>query len=119
MANELTVSVSLAFSSSGREAKKSYGGLQFDVSGNAYVHHIQNIGTSEEALDVGDLGTAGYMICKNLDATNFVEIRPGTGTADLIKLKAGEVACFRLALNGPYAIADTAACDLEYLIVED
>lgn len=119
MANELTVSCSLRFSKSGREVSKSYSGIQVTVSGDKWVFGVQEIGTSEEAIDVGDIGTAGFMICKNLDATNFVEIRPGSATADLVKMKAGEPAMFRLALNGPYAIADTAAVDLEFLILED
>jgi hypothetical protein len=118
MANELTVSCSVRFSKAGREASKSYAGIQIDVTGDKVTQLIQEIGTTEEALDIGDIGTAGYVIMKNLDAENFIEIRPGSGTADLIKLKAGEVAMFRLALNGPYAIADTAACDLEMLLIE-
>ena len=119
MANELTVSCSMRFSKSGREASQSYSGIRIDVSGDKITRVIQEIGTDEEALDVGDIGTAGYVIMKNLDDTNYIEIRPGTGEADLIKLKAGEVAMFRLALNGPYAIANTAACDLEFLLIED
>ena len=119
MANELTVSCSMRFSKSSREASKSYSGIQIDVSGTKVTRLEQTIGTDEEALDIGDIGTAGYIICKNLDDTNYIEIRPGSGAADLIKLKAGEVAMFRLALNGPYAIADTAACDLEFLLIED
>jgi len=119
MANEGTLSCSVRFSKSSREASQSYSGIQIDVSGDKVTRLIQEIGTAEEALDVGDVGTAGYIIMKNLDDTNFIEIRPGSGTADLIKLKAGEVAMFRLALNGPYAIADTAACDLEFLLIED
>lgn len=119
MANELTVSCSLRFSKSGREVSKSYGGIQIDVSGNAWTFGVQSIGITEEAIDIGDIGTAGFFIGKNLDATNFLELRPGSAAADMVKMKAGEPAMFRLALNGPYAIADTAACDLELLIVED
>jgi hypothetical protein len=118
MANELTVSCSLRFSKSGREVSKAYGGITVDVSGNAWVYAIQSIGITEEALGMGDLGTAGYMIAKNLDATNFVSLRPGTGTANAVKMKAGEPAMFRISTN-PWAISDTAATDLEYLIVEN
>lgn len=119
MANELTVSCSGRFSKSGREISKSYSGIQIDVSGDKVTQLIQEIGTSEEALDIGDVGTAGYLLLKNLDDTNYVTIRPGAGETDLVKLKAGEVAMFRLALDGPYAIADTAACDVELTLIED
>jgi hypothetical protein len=119
MANELTVSCSLRFSKGGREVSKSYGGIQIDVSGTRAITNQQTIGITEEVLVVGDVGTCGYCIIKNLDATNFVSIRPGTGTANLVKLKAGEVCMFRLALSTPWAIADTASCDLEITIVPD
>jgi len=119
MANELTATCSLRFSKGGREVSKSYSGVQIDVSGDKWVFGVQEIGTSEEAIDVGDIGTTGFLIAKNLDSTNFISIRPGTGTANLVKLKAGEPCMFRLALNGPWAISDTAACDLEYLILEN
>jgi hypothetical protein len=119
MANELTVSCSLRYSKSGREVTKSYGGVAVTVSGTRAIVNQQTIGITEEAIVVGDIGTSGYLIAKNLDATNFVSIRPGTGTANLVKLKAGEVCMFRLALNGPWAIADTAPCDVEFTIISD
>ena len=116
MANELTVSCSVRFSKSGREHDKAYGGLQIDVTGTNVICNTQTVGTSEEALVVGDVGTAGYMIIKNLDATNYVTLRASTGAADTVKLKAGEVAMYRLAANAPFAIANTAPCDVEYLL---
>ena len=96
-------------------------GLQkLDSSGKQYVHTNQNVGTSEEALDIGDLTTLGWAIFFNHDPTNFVEIRPGTGGTDFLKIKPREVAGpLRLATNGPWAIADTAGVKLEYLIIED
>jgi hypothetical protein len=119
MANELTVSCSVRLNKNSREVNKSYGGVQIDVTGDNPITNIQNIGTSEEAIVVGDVGTAGYFMAKNLDDTNYVTIRAGAGVADLVKLKAGEVCLFRLAMNGPYAIADTAACDLEVTVIPD
>ena len=118
MANELTVSASLSFSKSGVEASLSYGGLRFTVTGAKATRIVQAIGTSEEALDLGDVGTSGYILIKNLDSTNYVSIRPGTGTANCIKLKAGEIAMFRIE-TAPWAIANTAACNVEFLLIEN
>jgi hypothetical protein len=60
------------------------------------------------------------MFVRNMDVTNFVKIRAGSGLTDLIKLKPGEFALFRLMTGiTPYAIADTAACDIEFCIIED
>jgi hypothetical protein len=118
MANELTVSASLSFSKAGIAVSASKTGLLVTVAGDAYVRNIQTIGTSEEAIVLGDSGSAGYCFLRNLDATNYVTIRPGTGTADLIKLQAGEIALFRLAV-APWAIANTGACQLEVVIIEN
>lgn len=119
MANELVLTATLAFAKGNVDVSLDPGSLQVTVSGTKYHQGVQEIGTSEEALSIGDVGTAGYVLLINRDATNFVELRPGSGLADLVKVKAGEFALFRLALEGPYAIADTAACEVEYIVIED
>ncbi len=120
MSNELTVTGIVRFDNGSISVDFGKASIKLDVSGDKYVHRIQEIGTSEEAIGLGDLGTPGYAIFFNRDSTNFVEIRPATGVADLVKLKAGEIAVFRITSDAtPYAIADTAAVDLEYLIIED
>jgi hypothetical protein len=118
MANELTLSGSIKFAKSNVEDGMAKGGLQVDVTGSKCTHMVQAIGTSEEAIDIGDIGTSGYMFVVNRDTTNYVSIRPGTGTANCIKLKAGEFALFRIE-TAPWAIANTAACNIEFLIVEN
>jgi hypothetical protein len=122
MANEVTVSVSLAFSKSGKTIEFSKKGKQLDVSGDDYLRRTQVIGTSEEALDIGDIATPGYFIGWNNDTTNYVSIRSGTGAANCVELKpGGEPVCFRFArgATAPFAIANTANCTIEYLIIED
>lgn len=123
MANELTVSASIRYTKSGVSVNTDdFGasGVQIDVSGSEYLEGIQVVGTTEEAQLVGsDMATPGYVLLKNLDSTNFVKVRAASGGTDVIKLKAGEVAMFRLAATGPYMIADTASCRVRYLIIED
>lgn len=122
MANEITVSVSLAFAKSGKSIELSRKGKQLDVSGTDYIRRTQVIGTSEEALDVGDIATPGYFIGWNNDTTNYVSIRPSTGGDNCVELKpGGEPVCFRFAraATAPYAIAATASCEIEFLFIED
>lgn len=119
MANEGTFSFSAEFSKGGETASFVHAGLQVTVSGTEYVRMNQLIGTSAEALDIGDITTPGYIMIRNRDTTNFVEIRDGAAGADVVKLKAGETALFRLTTTTPFAIADTAACRVEYLLIED
>lgn len=122
MADELTVAATLTVTKSpSPTVSLSSGSISVTVSGSRHIHNIQNVGTSEEALQIGDLsGVLGWCLMINRDATNYVKVRSGTGATDLIRLEAGEPALFRLdPALAPYVIADTAACDLEYVIVED
>lgn len=89
------------------------------ASGGHYASGVLSVATSATAIPMGSVATGGFAIFKNLDATNYVTIRAGSGGADVVKLKTGESALFRLATNTPYAIANSAAVNLEYLIVED
>jgi hypothetical protein len=90
-----------------------------DWSGTKKSAGIMSVATTEEAIPMGDVTSPGMAIFKNLDTTNFISIRAATALADLIKLKPGEVALFRLQATAPFAIADTAACDMYYEIFED
>lgn len=118
MANEITLRAELSFSKSGSAASRESGTLTFDMSGADFARLTQTIGTSEEALNIGDVTTCGYLWIKNKDATNFVELRPASSGDDMIKLGPGQVALFPLTTSTPYAIADTAACIVEYLLLE-
>lgn len=119
MANELTITGSISFSKSGTTASVSKTGITVDITGSNVLDITQTIGTSEEALVLGDVATPGYCIIENLDATNFVEIRPATGVADCIKVRAGKFAGpFEFAAAAPYAIADTAPVKIRMLLIE-
>ena len=89
------------------------------------MHHVQSIGNSaDEALVIGDVTTGGtnlgWAMFYNRDPTNFVVITHGDNASAFLKLKAGEVAGpMRLGTNTPFALADTAAVELEYLIIEE
>lgn len=119
MANEATFSGSLSFSKGGVTSSISRPGQQLTVSGTKISDVVQNVGTSEEAINKGDIGTPGLCMIENLDATNYVSVRAATGAADLIKIPAGKTAGpFMLAASAPYIIANTAACDVRIIIIE-
>ncbi len=95
------------------------GGVLASVTGTKVADLIQEIGTSEEALMLGDIPAPGYIMIENLDSTNKVSLRPGTGLANMIEIPAGTIAGpFKLATTTPYAIADTAAVKIRYLLIE-
>lgn len=118
MANELLIEVSISFNKGGASCSRSES-ASLTVTGDAFSHEVQVIGTSEEQLAQGaDLGTPGYMFIKNLDATNYVEVGSTTGVYD-IKLKAGEIALYRHNSATVYAKANTGSCTVEYFLIED
>lgn len=119
MARELTASVALTLQKGIVEVSWIQHGVKVTVSGSKYTHIVQAIGTSATALDIGDITTPGYILMKNQDATNYVTIRMGASGADVVKMKAGEIALFRLAGSTPYAVANTASVNVEYFLIED
>jgi len=118
MANELTLSASVKFLKSDTNVDFAKAGVLLDVAGGDYVKRTQTVGTSEEALGLGDLTTPGYMLIYNSDSTNYVKIRSGTGAGDLIRVPAGGIALFYCEATAPYIIANTASVVVEYLLVE-
>lgn len=119
MANELQLSAALKFVKGPRKVNKTYGGVMIDITGSDYFVGTQTVGTSAELVNVGDVSSIGYILVKNLDTTNYVSIRNGASGADVIDIPAGGVALFQFATGGVlYAIADTAACIVEFTIIE-
>lgn len=82
---------------------------------------VQTIGTSEETVGVGDVGTLGWAFFQNLDTTNYVTIGPdSTGMVAFIRLEAGESCALRLSPGITIkAQANTAPVKLKVLILED
>ena len=122
MANELKITTQLRLSKGSVSLIIGTASHYVDVSGDHSIHRTQEVGfAAAEALDIGEITTVGYCWFRNLDADNFVEIGyDDSGFKNLIKLKAGEqCGPVRLGQDAPYAQADTAAVDLEYVIIED
>ena len=116
MANELSLAFSLAFSKSSSTINQNEA-IQVTVTGTKYVKINQSIPTSDTTLTLGAVGTPGFLMVKNTDATNYVEL--GTdGSAWPLKLKAGEVAMMRWNAAAVHAKANTGACIIEYLIID-
>jgi len=118
MANELTIRAFMHFLKGDEDEDLSWPST-VTVSGTKCMKNRQTIGTSAEAIDMGDITSQGMAMFINMDTTNYVSIRAGAAESDLIDILAGESAGpFRLATAAPYAIADTASVELKYMIVE-
>jgi len=121
MSAEIKVTMALVARKGGSNPGLDMGTFSVTWAGNNHLHNRQNVGITEEALVLGDCGTGGYLIMVNRDATNYVTVRAATGATGLVRLKAGEGACFRLdaAATAPFVIANTAAVEVEYVLLED
>lgn len=123
MADEITVSASLRVSNGNFSFRKDTGFSQFDqaAAGGGNPGTV-NIGTSDEAISLGDITTPGWAFIQNLDGTNYVDIGPDSTGAivPIIRLEPGEFALLRLtptvSLRGQ---ANTAACDVMIQVMED
>lgn len=125
MANEVSLTVRLLVKKPTTITLMDFspGTLQFDMSGNnGDGHRIAVVPTTHGAVPIPtDVGTEGYAYFRNLDASNFIQIGVEVAATfyPLVKLKAGRVAVFPLAIQGAFWKADTATCRVQYGVVED
>ncbi len=121
MADEIRVSGSLGYADSeGSDPFLELVETLFDIGAKKYQQCKHNVGLTEEAMKLGELTTLGWCCFKNLDATNYVEIRSATGAAnDVILVPALGFAIFHFGsdVTAPFIVANTAACQTEYLIL--
>lgn len=123
MADTLDILIRLVHTPDG-QTPQTYGPFEDTVTmtgADTAFGMTQTIGTSEEAVVIGDIGTLGYCLFKNEDATNFIEV----GFADVstpddarpVKIRPGKYALFEA--NGTlYAKADTGSCVLRKWLLE-
>lgn len=121
MANEIKYQLSLTATKGFMSVANQTAILSADMTGDPVASGVQSIGTTAVAIGIGGVTTAGFSFFRNLSTTNFVEIGTGTGGSfvSFAKLKAGESAIIRLGTNAPTARANTAAINLQYVILSD
>lgn len=126
MANEITLAGSLSYEDSeGTEQSLSMANVIKSVTTKKITRLKQNVATSEEAINLGDVTAPGYAILINRDETNFINLKVATGGAIFARLDADTagngtggfaILKFGSGAQAPYAIADTAACQMDILI---
>ena len=125
MADEIKVTTRLSITKGYLSSSESVVNLLVSQTGDGISSGTQTIGTTAEAIGLGDLTTPGYAFFRNLDLTNFMQIGQdisGGGFEEFCRLGPGEVALFRidLATGGVLqAKADTADCELQFSIYEN
>ncbi len=123
MSNEITVNASLSATKGNLVISQPFSGsFNLTTSNPAAAGVAISIATTSAgvAIPLGSVSTLGWAWLKNLDTTNFLQVGVQvSGTFyPLIKMLPGEVSLFRLGTSTPYARADTAACLMEYTILD-
>lgn len=120
MADEVEVSGSLIYDDDDIELDLVVD-ADLDDSAAAKAHKTtQTVGTSEEPVNLGDLSTVGWFMLKNLDPTNFIEVKAATGGAVVGKMYPGKQygpVYLGSGMQAPYVIASTAACKMAIIAV--
>jgi len=112
MANEIKIQAVLTIQRSTPPVCAS-GTLDITQTGKHCICNVQNIGTSAEALVLGDCATMGYLFVKNVDPTNYVQLGLDSGVTQIFaKLKPNEFCLVPCNQNSIYAKSNTAACDV-------
>ncbi len=114
MASEISISANFSCSKNGATVGGT-GTKSIDMAGTAAISNVQAVGTTTEALVIGDITNVGYLFLKNLDSTNFVQIGLNTPVADadaFCTLLPGEFALVPTRLETIYAKANTAGINL-------
>lgn len=119
MANEQQTAVTFTVAKGGA-ADGMFAAFASTLAGTRFFHNVQSVGTSEEALVLGEVTAGGLSMFKNLDASNPVAIKAATGVTPLVSIKAGECAFFRLnaSATAPFVQATTSTILLEYIVCE-
>ena len=128
MANELKLSFNVTFDDGIKpEVVASITERFKTIADKRPVMLVQSVGTSEEAVVLGDTAAlGGTLVLVNLDPTNFVNVKVATGGAIFAKLfpdtdsdgSGGFIVLDAMGSGAlaPFVIADTAACKVLVMI---
>lgn len=121
MANELQLAISATLTNGYLSEVFNPGTIQVTQTTLGSYAPVVSVGTSEEDMLAGDVGTLGYLFIRNLDAANYVTYGPKSGGAMVAfgRIKAGEAAAIRLEPGITLRWqANTAAVKVKVLLLE-
>ena len=120
MALEITYRGKLAYSK-GDADSFDFGDLTATMTGSKALRTRQTVTTTPEALGLGEVSPASaWFICKNLDATNNLLVRPATGVVPLTEVRPGEVSGpyrFASTVTAPFVESSAGSVDFTFLLV--
>jgi len=120
MADEITIISGISVLKSNLSTTIPTTSSTVDLSGTKFIRNCQTVGTTYEAVSVGDLASAGWCYIKNTDTTNYVEFGVEVAAAfyPFVKILAGETSLIRPTSATLYALADTASVRVQIIATE-
>ena len=122
MADEITLNGKMKVVNSTTNEIAEVRDLLINQTAKGVTHLTQTIGSTEEAIDLGQLSTLGYALFINRGPTDTISLRQATSASDFCDLKPTEFALFRVSadMTAPFAISSsTNSPVLEFWILED
>lgn len=120
MANEFTFSTSFTYTrGTFASLARSLASLGITVSADPISSGVLSVTVAEVAIPLGSVALAdNILVVKNLDSTNFIELRIASGGAKYQKIKPGEMWPHRIStgVTAPFLIANVATCQAEYFL---
>ncbi len=120
LSNEIQINANILYEDSeGTSVPLGVSNLLASVATKKQIATKQSIGTTEEEINLAEVVSPGWAFFINRDATNYIDLLTNTGGDRFARLQPGECAMLPLGPDAqiPFAIAHTAACQLEYLII--
>lgn len=123
MANEIQMVTHLQVQNAGADISYKPTGFALTQTGRGVFQATLTVTTTEAAVSFSGITTAGFVLLRNLDSTNYVEWGP-EDTGAMVKvgrMKPGDPpAIFRLAPGTVLRMqANTASCKVVVIVVEE
>lgn len=119
LSNELNLSAAIIYEDSdGTSDDLAISNLIDSVTDKKFIKTSITVGITEEVIPLGEVIEPGWAFFINRDPTNYIDLRVATGGAKFTRLYPGRFAMLPLGPGAqvPYAIANLAACKMDYLI---
>lgn len=120
MSKEVTINLQLQYSDSNATADSlQLANATYSVTTKVIAHIAAVAPTTAAAMNLGAVSSLGYICIINRDPTNFVTLLTGTGGVVFAKLWPGQGALFFFGsgVTAPFIKADTATCQVDYLLL--
>lgn len=113
MADEISITIGARLENGLLKVREPNTTTQFDQTTDRGGSFTVDVGTSEETIDFGDIAP-GYVLLRNLDATNFVDFGNATGDLDYTLEANGGVGLVKMKTSTTmYIQANTATCKVQ------